>query len=221
MVFLAGTPSSWPPLSPSSPLGNGTKGFVELMRALGSRVVVDRGDLPPLSPSATVVVLSDSPAGGAGTLSKAQRTEIERFVVSGGHLVVADSSSPLASLAKGRMGQVWQFQSPVAFTNESLGTDDDATVVALAAGAGSKGEVVMVFSPPTAGGSRTLFSLLDMRTRLVIGGLALAVVVLAAGRGRRLGDPVEEEPLVAVDSVVTIESLARLMERAGVKELPT
>ena len=75
------------PLDPTSPKRLGTKGLVEVLRALGADVQVTMA-VPEPGEAATVLVLADD-------LDEARREGLVRWVDAGGTLVLADAGSPL------------------------------------------------------------------------------------------------------------------------------
>ena len=81
-----------PPLDPRSTAPDGTKGLVELLRALGAEVEVGSG--PPTAATDTVLLLED-------TLDEPAGDELLAWVRQGGVLVVADPSSTLTDLRPG------------------------------------------------------------------------------------------------------------------------
>ena len=92
---VAGRPGSRGlPLDPMSAAGDGTKALVDSLRALGVDVRVQPGppgaDTPAASTAAVLMI---------DALSDADRQRLDAWVRSGGTLVLADSSSPLAPIA--------------------------------------------------------------------------------------------------------------------------
>ncbi len=210
VVLVAGSPPSSAPLSPTSYQSDGTRALVDLMDSLGSSVTVLDGGAPPEGVPAYALVLSDSDISPAGKLGAVQRQLVESWAASGGHLVVADPESPLDSRAG-----VTPVDGAGIFTNGALGRGSNAAEVARLLGAGTGDPVYLVFPSASPGGSRTLMSMLDTRTRIVLGGLILALAVWAVSRARRLGEPVGEAPMVAVEGSALVEAMGQLAMRAA------
>ena len=103
------------------------------------------------------------------------------------------------------------------FTNEHLDDADDV-VLAWSLLGNTQGVVVgdpVAGPPPPSGG---IWSLLPPTARAIVLQLALAVLVLAVARGRRLGKPVEEElpaPIPASELVDATAELYRGSRAAG------
>lgn len=211
VVLVAGTPVVYAPLSPQSPQPQGVEALVDLMDALGSPVTVLVGKAPAPPSPGYALVLSDSSVAATGELSTGQRRELATWVAWGGQLVIADPQSRLVSLFADDPGHVEVEEGPGIFTNAELGSGDNAARAGTLLGAGSHEPVYIVYPPVAPAGTRTVWSMFDLRTRLVLGGLALAVLLWCLARARRFGAPVEESPIVAVEGSVTIESMGRLM----------
>ncbi|HKE97786.1 MAG TPA: DUF4350 domain-containing protein [Actinomycetes bacterium] len=80
----------WPPLDPSSPAPDGTKGLVEVLRQLGAEVD-DQAAGHPAGSAQTALLLVDD-------LDQAAREETLAWVRAGGTLVVADPASEITEV---------------------------------------------------------------------------------------------------------------------------
>jgi hypothetical protein len=100
-----------------------------------------------------------------------------------------------------------------AFTNELLRSPDNALLALRLVGSGPD----VVFGPPVpraAGGpSGSLWAVLPVRAKVLIIGVGLAAVAFALVRGRRLGQPVLEEPLAPIPASELVRATARLYRR--------
>lgn len=103
-----------------------------------------------------------------------------------------------------------------AFRNGRLGEADNALLLVRLLRA--DGEVVVADASPPGGGEATLGELVPTRVYLALAMLALAFVVVAWARGRRLGAPVEEQLPVRIPASELVLATADLMHRAGVRE---
>ena len=101
-----------------------------------------------------------------------------------------------------------------AFTNEQLGTADNALLAASLL-APSAGVAVRLLRPPLpGGGTRGLASLVAPRVKLALVQLAVAFAVLAAWRSRRLGRPVLEPQPVQIPGLELVVAVGNLLQLA-------
>jgi len=101
-----------------------------------------------------------------------------------------------------------------AFTNEFLGTDDNA-VLAVSLLAPRPGTRVRVLWGMTAGGSRqTLGDLISIGVRLGLWELVVAFAVYAWWRGRRLGKPVAEGQPVQISGSELVSAVGNLLQQS-------
>jgi hypothetical protein len=84
----SGSPTSGPPLSPTSTSGDGTRGLVVLVRELGGDVRV--GQRLPDSTDRVALLLRDG-------LDDDTRSQLSRWVSGGGTLILTDPDSPLSA----------------------------------------------------------------------------------------------------------------------------
>lgn len=102
---------------------------------------------------------------------------------------------------------------PSALSNELLGNSDNAIFALQAI---SKGPVV--FGAPVPAGAAAprqgLWASLPLVARVCLAELALALMVFAAVRARRLGRPVPEAPLVPIPSGELVKATGRLLRIA-------
>ncbi|MGQ0743298.1 MAG: DUF4350 domain-containing protein [Acidimicrobiales bacterium] len=131
-------------------------------------------------------------------------------------------------------GMIVVLGGPGALVNDYLDSDDNAVLAAalllpgLEAQSGANrsgtptgdrpavGRAVMVIEPPGPGGGRaSLGDLVPLAVKLALVQLAVAFAVLVAARARRLGQPVEEPPLVPVAATEAVMAVAGLNQRAG------
>ena len=111
-------------------------------------------------------------------------------------------------------GSVVSLAAPDLWTNQHLGDGANSVLAAdlLVSGTGAK---VAWLTGAVGGGRQTLLDAVGDRVdELLIGGL-LAVLVLAAWRGRRLGRPVEEEVPVVLPGSELVGATGRLLARNG------
>jgi hypothetical protein len=101
-----------------------------------------------------------------------------------------------------------------ALTNELLRSEDNAMLAIRLAGAGP--DVVFGTPVPTVEGrsSGGLWSSMPDRAKVVVLGLCLAALVFALVRGRRLGRPVAETPIVPIPASELPRAVGRLYRRA-------
>ena len=101
-----------------------------------------------------------------------------------------------------------------ALTNELLRERDNAVLAVRLVGMDS----AVVFGPPipptAAGSSRGLWASVPTPVRVMTVALCLAAATFALVRGRRLGRPVTEAPLVPIPAIELPRSVGRLYRRA-------
>jgi hypothetical protein len=253
------------PLDPDSAAPLGTKGLVEVLRALGAGVTVS-GDLPD-GGTTTALLLSDD-------LTPQRREAVVAWVRQGGTLVVADPSStitPAEPAGTTRIGLLeaqierrcdlaalrdvervatpggvvfevpegggtracfprndgaWLLVQPLGagnvvrlggasvLVNQELGEADNAVLLASLL-APSQGTAVLVLRPPLPGGGTAgLTDLIAPRVRLALWQLAVAFVLLALWRARRLGRPVTEPQPVQIPGAELVVAFGNLLQRA-------
>lgn len=103
-----------------------------------------------------------------------------------------------------------------AFRNGRLGEADNALLLVRLLG--TDGDVVVADASPPGGGEATLGELVPTRVYVALAMLALAFVVVAWARGRRLGSPVEEPLPVRIPASELVLATADLMHRGEVRE---
>jgi hypothetical protein len=111
-------------------------------------------------------------------------------------------------------GAVVALASPDLWTNQHLASLADSVLAAdLLVPAGDARTAWL--SGEVGGGRQGLLSTLPGRVWELLAGALLAVLVLAAGRARRLGRPVEERLPVVVPGSELVEATGRLLARNG------
>lgn len=104
--------------------------------------------------------------------------------------------------------------SPQVFVNERLDEADNA-VLAVALLAPAPGTRVAIIEGSAAGsGDKTLSDLIPLHVQLALAQLAIAFVLYALWRARRLGRPVEEASPVQIDAAELVVSVGRLLEHS-------
>jgi hypothetical protein len=260
------------PLDPDSPGPLGTKGLVEVLRAVGGRVAVS-ADTPGAGTD-TALLLSDN-------LTLDRREALLDWVRQGGTLVVADPDSPVTAVEQigttqiglldaqlerrcavaalrdvgrvsapgGRVFEVpparggppegarargcfprndgaWLLVQPLGsgnvvrlggasvLVNQELGEADNAVLLASLL-APTAGTAVQVLRPPLPGeGAASLGDLVAPRVRLALWQLAVAFLLLALWRARRLGRPVAEPQPVQIPGAELVAAVGNLLQRA-------
>ena len=106
------------------------------------------------------------------------------------------------------------------FVNEGLGTGDNAAVVGalLAPSPGARVEVLRPGPTAGGGGQRGLLDLIAPNVWAFLAQLALAFLLLAFWRSRRLGAPVAEPQPVAVAGSELVAAVGSLLDRSGSPE---
>ncbi|MBW3620460.1 MAG: hypothetical protein KY461_09460 [Actinobacteria bacterium] len=103
-----------------------------------------------------------------------------------------------------------------AFRNGRLGDADNALLLVRLLG--RDGGVVVADASPPGGGEATLGELVPTRVYVALAMLALAFVLVAWARGRRLGAPVEEQLPVRIPASELVLATADLMRRGQVRD---
>jgi hypothetical protein len=113
-------------------------------------------------------------------------------------------------------GNVVRLGGASAVVNQELGEADNAVLLtSLLAPSPGAGAVVWVLRPPLpGGGDASLGDLVAPRVRLALWQLAVAFVVLALWRARRLGRPVAEPQPVQVPGSELVVAVGNLLQRA-------
>jgi Domain of unknown function (DUF4350) len=113
-------------------------------------------------------------------------------------------------------GNVVRLGGASAVVNQELGEADNAVLLtSLLAPSPGAGAVVWVLRPPLPGGGNAgLGDLVAPRVRLALWQLAVAFVVLALWRARRLGRPVAEPQPVQVPGSELVVAVGNLLQRA-------
>jgi Domain of unknown function (DUF4350) len=110
-------------------------------------------------------------------------------------------------------GTVVRLGGTSALVNREIGSSDNA-VLAASLLAPSRGDRVVVLKPPLpGGGSRQLGDLVAPRVKLALWQLAVAFVLLALWRGRRLGRPVTEPAAVRIPGSELVVAVGNLLQR--------
>lgn len=127
-----------------------------------------------------------------------------------------DGGAYLVTRAHGS-GMIVALGGITPLTNEFLGEEDDVTLAWNLLGSG---EPVVFGSavPPGATASEGVWALLPQPARVILLQLAVAAVVFAVARGRRLGRPIEEaipSPIPATELVLTTGELYRKARATG------
>lgn len=106
------------------------------------------------------------------------------------------------------------------FVNEGLGTGDNAAVVGalLAPSPGARVEVLRPGPTAGSGGQRGLLDLVAPNVWAFLAQLAVAFLLLAFWRSRRLGAPVAEPQPVAVAGSELVAAVGSLLDRSGSPE---
>jgi hypothetical protein len=120
-------------------------------------------------------------------------------------------------------GSVIDIGSPDLFSNQDLANYDNAVLITnLVQPAPGKNIVWLqtngeVSSSDSSGGS-TLSQLLPDHVKEAFLQLIVAALVLILWRGRRLGKPVDEDPLVAIPASQLVVASGNLLETAGLRD---
>jgi hypothetical protein len=112
-------------------------------------------------------------------------------------------------------GNVVRLGGASAVVNQELGEADNAVLLAgLLAPSPGPGQVWVLRPPLPGSGSASLGDLVAPRVRLALWQLAVAFVVLALWRARRLGRPVAEPQPVQVPGSELVVAVGNLLQRA-------
>jgi Domain of unknown function (DUF4350) len=113
-------------------------------------------------------------------------------------------------------GNVVRLGGASAVVNQELGEADNAVLLTglLAPSAGAGPVVWVLRPPPPGGGGASLADLVAPRVRLALWQLAVAFVVLALWRARRLGRPVVEPQPVQIPGSELVVAVGNLLQRA-------
>jgi hypothetical protein len=111
-------------------------------------------------------------------------------------------------------GTLVSIGSPELFVNSRLDRADNSVlaVALLAPSAGTR--VAIVEGPPAGSGDKTLADLIPTHVQLALAQLAIAFVIYALWRARRLGRPVTETAPVEIDASELVVAVGRLLERS-------
>ncbi len=114
------------------------------------------------------------------------------------------------------LGQVVAVGGAAFVTNELLGRDDNAVLAATLL-APSVGTAVRFVDPPVpaGGGDKTLGDLVPSSVKRALLQLGIAFALYALWRAIRLGQPVPEEPPVAVAGSGLVRAVGRLLSRTN------
>jgi hypothetical protein len=110
-------------------------------------------------------------------------------------------------------GTVVSIAGPDLWTNASLGTDDNSVLAANLLVPQPGDAVAWLNGPVVGGGHQSLVQLLPARVDEMLIGGAIALVVLAAWRARRLGRPVPEGLPVVIPGSELVGAVSRLLSR--------
>ena len=179
------------PLNPARPSGSAALAFLdpELHKRCSVEALrrVDRVDAPN-------AILQELPEGGTGC-----------FTVGG--------QSWLVIVPHGE-GNVVSLGGAGAFVNARLGEADNALLAADLLAPTASDHVVVLQPPPLGEGDVGLSDLVAPRVKLALVQLAIAFVVLALWRARRLGRPVLEPQPVQLPASDLVVAVGDLMQRA-------
>ena len=183
------------------------------VEAGGQLVVADPTSLfTPAVAGAAVDTLRGSCALGGLTDVEVLDVGVSRFydVPSGVDACFLDDGSGAFVVVEARgAGTVVSIGGPDLFTNRLLDEADNAVLAAA----------LLVGDRPTAfvrpglpgGGERGLVDLVDTPVRAALAQLLIAFFVLVAWRSRRLGRPIEEPQLVAIEGSELTRAVGRLL----------
>lgn len=166
------------------------------------------------SPECAWAALADVEAVRAATWLGVEAVDPEAvetrcFPVAGGHAILVQRSGE---------GRTVVVSTPEVFTNLRLGEEDNAQlVVGLLAADGTR-SVRVVLRPPPGSGDLGLLDLVADRVWVAMGIAALAFVLLAWTRARRLGEPVAESMPVRVPGSELVHATGALLHRSGARE---
>ncbi len=110
-------------------------------------------------------------------------------------------------------GTVVSLASPDLWTNGRLGANDNSVLAADLLVPQPGDEVAWLTGPVVGGGRQSLIDLLPARVDETLIGGAVAFVVVAAWRSRRLGQPVDEDVPVVIPGSELVGAVSRLLAR--------
>lgn len=189
----------------------------------GRLVVADPvSDLLPFAPAREA---ADPPALGLhrpGTCDLAALADVRGLLVTGDRPLrvppgagscFGDGRSAQVVAVREGAGVIVGVATPEWFVNANLASPDQA-VLAVALLAPTPGERVALVGPVPGGGDDTLVDLVPTRVWQFLVLAALAFVLFAVSRARRLGAPVVEAVPVEVPGAELVEATGRLLARS-------
>jgi hypothetical protein len=190
-VLVLADPRS--PLNPFEPTGGTDVGFVEASIDRRCRLPALRDVGRVTAPGSLVL---DAPDGATGC-----------FPRNGGFWLVTAPQGDGTLVVVGGAG---------AFTNHRLDESDNALLAAaLLAPVASSRVAIVVPRPGGAGGQRSLSDLVAPRVKAALWQLAIAFVLVALWRARRLGRPVLEPQPVEVPGSELVVAVGNLLQRSA------
>lgn len=189
------------------------------VRAGGTLVVADPGS--PLTPAVTAaasgVVTGDcrlTPLAGVAELAVGD--DGRRYAVpAGAAACFVDRGGALVVVRSLGGGEVVSVGGPAMFTNALLDERDNAVLAVSLLAPTADTRAAFLRSTAVGTGDEGLLDLIGDPVRAGLAQLVVAFVVLVLWRARRLGRPVTEAQLVAIDSSELTVAVGRLMERTG------
>lgn len=143
-------------------------------------------------------------AGSAALLSEPPGADTTCFDSGGGFFAVERTVGK---------GTVVSLASPGLWTNGRLGSNDNSVLAADLLVPQPGDEVAWLTGPVVGGGHQSLPQLLPARVDEMLIGGAIAFVVVAAWRSRRLGRPVNEDVPVMIPGSELVGAVSRLLAR--------
>jgi hypothetical protein len=131
------------------------------------------------------------------------------FVTSGGAFAISRDIGA---------GVVVTFGGAAPWSNAYLGVDDNALLAANLLVSARGAVVSWLLEPQVGGGTQTIWSLVPARLEGLLGALGCAALTAALWRGRRLGQPVLEAPLVPLPGSELVLATGRMLARNGQTE---
>jgi hypothetical protein len=111
-------------------------------------------------------------------------------------------------------GAVVSLASAAPWSNSQLGSYDNARLAADLLAPVPGGDIAWVTQPWVFGGDRSIASLIPAQADALMAALAVAALAACIWKGRRLGGPVAEEPLVPVPGSELVLATGRLLAGA-------
>jgi hypothetical protein len=111
-------------------------------------------------------------------------------------------------------GTVVRLGGAGALVNQQINEADNAVLIVDVLSPTPDPEVVVLRPPPPGGGSRGLGELIAPRVKLALAQLAVAFLLLALWRSRRLGRPVTEPTAVHIPGSELVVAVGNLLQRA-------